>query len=70
LRAPLAGRRKFTGPDAAHGDGWRLAFSDDGGKTEQALDFALDDVRDARLVPVLDFKPRRAREAAAGGAKR
>ena len=32
------------------------SFSDDGGKTEQALDFKLDEVHEARLVPVLDFK--------------
>jgi ribosome maturation factor RimP len=29
------------------------------GKGEQALDFALDEVREARLVPVVDFKGRR-----------
>jgi ribosome maturation factor RimP len=69
LRAPLNGRRKFAGAYQAHGEGWRLTFSDDGGKTEQALDFVFDDVREARLVPVLNFKGRRARDAAAGGAK-
>ena len=36
---------------------WRLVFDD--GKGEQALDFALNEVREARLVPVLDFKGRR-----------
>ena len=40
----------------AAGDGWRLALSGD--KAEQALDFQLDEVREARLVPVLDFKGR------------
>ena len=36
--------------------GWRLELSGD--KAEQALDFQLDEVREARLVPVLDFKGR------------
>ena len=31
----------------------------DGGASAQALDFSLDEVREARLVPVLDFKGRR-----------
>jgi ribosome maturation factor RimP len=30
------------------------------GKGDQVLDFALDEVREARLVPVVDFKGRRA----------
>ena len=33
-----------------------------GGKTGQALDFSLDEVREARLVPVVDFKGRRPSE--------
>ena len=32
------------------------------GKAEQALDFSLDEVREARLVPVVDFKGRRLTE--------
>ena len=32
------------------------------GKGEQALDFSLDEVREARLVPVVDFKGRRFKE--------
>ena len=38
--------------------GWRLVFND--GKADQALDFSLDEVREASLVPVIDFKGRRA----------
>jgi ribosome maturation factor RimP len=73
LRAPLNGRKRFSGVYEPAADGWRLVFSDDG-KHEQALDFTLDEVRDARLVPVLDFKRRSARGAAvaepvAGGSK-
>jgi ribosome maturation factor RimP len=36
---------------------WRLVFTE--GKVEHALDFALAEVREARLVPVVDFKGRR-----------
>lgn len=45
-------------PDA----GWRLVFHD--GKAEQALDFRFDEVREARLVPVINFKGRAAKPAA------
>lgn len=36
------------------------------GEQEQALDFVLDEVREARLVPVLDFKGRAGPQAPAG----
>lgn len=58
LREPLAGRRRFSGTLAPSedkpGEGWRLLFEN------QSLDFTLPEVRDARLVPVIDFKGRRA----------
>ncbi|GAP37043.1 ribosome maturation factor RimP [Piscinibacter sakaiensis] len=75
LKLPLQGRKKFQGllqarpagegegtaGPAADGEaaptGWRLVFDD--GRGEQALDFELAEVREARLVPVLDFKGRR-----------
>lgn len=57
LRLPFQGRKKWRGVLAANGDAWRIVFHD--GKAEQALDFSLDEVREARLVPVLDFKGRR-----------
>jgi ribosome maturation factor RimP len=56
LKAPFEGRRHFRGTLVVRDGGWRLML--DGG--EQALDFALDEVREARLVPVVDFKGRRA----------
>ena len=56
LKQPFKGRKNYRGQLMAAGDGWRLALSGD--KTEQALDFQLDEVREARLVPVLDFKGR------------
>ncbi|WP_372526025.1 ribosome maturation factor RimP [Piscinibacter sp.] len=58
LKLPFKGRKKYQGVlHETTGDGWRIVFSD--GKVEQALDFSLDEVRDARLVPVVDFKGRR-----------
>lgn len=62
LKLAFQGRKKYSGvlqprPEG-EGDGWRLVFND--GKTDQALDFSLDEVREARLVPVVDFKGRRA----------
>ena len=38
------------------------AEGEETGKAEQALDFSLDEVREARLVPVVDFKGRRLSE--------
>jgi ribosome maturation factor RimP len=69
LKLPFQGRKKYRGvlqalagagqaEDAASaGSAWRLVFTE--GKVEQALDFALQEVREARLVPVVDFKGRR-----------
>lgn len=68
LKLPFQGRKKYRGvlqalelaaeSDAGSGDpAWRVLFSD--GKLEQALDFSLQEVREARLVPVVDFKGRR-----------
>ena len=56
LRQPFQNRRRWRGELAAQGEGWRLVLRE--GKEEQALDFALEEVRDARLVPVVDFKRR------------
>ena len=44
---------------------WRLVLPRDGGSPTEGLDFDLHEVREARLVPQLDFKGRRARPAAA-----
>jgi ribosome maturation factor RimP len=65
LKLPLDGRRKFKGVLERREGGWRLALESPPQKGQpqdaapQALDFALDEVREARLVPVLDFKGRR-----------
>jgi ribosome maturation factor RimP len=70
LKLPVDGRKKFRGRLLPEGEGWRVVFND--GKGDQALDFTLDEVREARLVPVLDFKGRRGQAAQApvdGGRK-
>ena len=56
LKLPFQGRKKYRGVLEAEGEGWRLVLSD--GKQDQALSFSLDEVREARLVPVIDFKGR------------
>ncbi len=64
LKLTFQGRRKYQGLLQAQPklggvqSGWRLVFQDDRG-VEQALDFRLGEVKEARLVPVLDFKGRR-----------
>lgn len=69
LKMPFQGRKKFEGvlqaaptaeataTAASKAAPWRVVFND--GKTDQALDFSLEEVREARLVPVVDFKGRR-----------
>ncbi len=57
LKVPFQGRKKYRGALEAAGEGWRVVFND--GKADQALDFSLEEVREARLVPVVDFKGRR-----------
>lgn len=71
LKLPFQGRKKFEGTlqaaqsadGAEAGSGWQLIFND--GKVDQVLDFAFDEVREARLVPVLNFKGRRGKGALA-----
>ena len=65
LRAPFQGRRHWRGHLQARDAGWRLVLPRDGSNPTEALDFDLNEVREARLVPQLDFKGRRARPAAA-----
>jgi ribosome maturation factor RimP len=63
LKQPFNGRKNYRGRLAAEGDAWRLALG--GEQAGQALDFRIDEVREARLVPVLDFKGRAHRTPAA-----
>lgn len=62
FKQPFQGRKKFAGVLQAREGGWRLVFGK--GEIEQVLDFTLDELREARLVPVLDFKGRRRKAAA------
>ena len=65
LKLPFKGRKKYRGVLQAQADGWRIVLSDAGdGVADQALDFSFDEVREARLVPVVDFKGRRFSEPA------
>lgn len=54
LKLPFQGRKSWRGVLEAADEGWRLVFKD--GKVEMSLDFRFDEVREARLVPVVDFK--------------
>jgi ribosome maturation factor RimP len=59
LKEAYDGRKNFRGMLLAADEGWRLALGGD--RAGQALDFSLDEVRAARLVPVLNFKGRGSR---------
>jgi ribosome maturation factor RimP len=61
LKLPFKGRKKYRGELQGRPGGWRLALGNatDGVAARQTLDFLLEEVREARLVPVIDFKGRR-----------
>ena len=61
LKLPFKGRKKYRGELAAHDGAWRLLLEPGGGAepAQRALDFSLEEVREAHLVPVIDFKGRR-----------
>lgn len=86
LRAALQGRKRFRGLLEARDGGWRLLLDDTLGQkldtrrrtprkvgetVVQTLDFELNELREARLVPVVNFKGRPAEKVAdeAGGLK-
>jgi ribosome maturation factor RimP len=56
LKAPFQGRKHWRGVLGRSEAGWSLALQDERAGTELA--FKLDEVREARLVPVFDFKGR------------
>ena len=78
-----ANRKKFRGTlERADGGGWQITWSDEtpvkpGQKVSkkrepapvQALGFTLDELREARLAPVVDFKGRRPRQVAGESGK-
>lgn len=71
LKLPFQGRKKFKGLLGARDGGWRLLLEPAAGskksEPEQVLDFVFDEVRDARLVPVIDFKGRKAKQVETAG---
>jgi ribosome maturation factor RimP len=75
LKEPFEGRKKYKGlleAVPAEGDvpaSWQLVYQVGEGKKaiEQALGFTLDEVREAQLVPVVDFKGRGRRAATPAG---
>ena len=60
LKQPFEGRKSWQGVlcrgEGPGPGGWKLTFKN--GKVEQELGFTLQEVREARLVPVVDFKGR------------
>jgi ribosome maturation factor RimP len=77
LKTPFEGRKswqgvlgkapsKAEGTAGSEGEGWTLVFKN--GKTEQVLGFTFPEVRDARLVPVVNFKGRPSRQDKDSGA--
>ena len=60
LKQPFNGRKVFKGVLGQNGEAWTLVFDD--GRGEQQLGFTLAEVREARLVPVIDFKGRKGRK--------
>jgi ribosome maturation factor RimP len=68
LKLPFQGRKKFKGVLGARDGGWRLLMEPAAkGEPEQVLDFVFDEVREARLVPVIDFKGRKAKQVETAG---
>jgi ribosome maturation factor RimP len=68
LKLPFQGRKKFKGVLGARDGGWRLLMEPTAkGEPEQVLDFVFDEVREARLVPVIDFKGRKVKQVETAG---
>lgn len=81
LKLAFQGRKKYKGilgafegqaEDPAQAPQWQLVFKVGEGKqaTEQVLGFNLDEVREARLVPAVNFKGRGRQKPEAGKAPR
>lgn len=61
LKQPFEGRKSWQGQLLqAQAEGWSLVCKI--GKAEQVLGFTLAEVREARLVPVVDFKGRKSQD--------
>ena len=60
LKQPFEGRKAWQGVLCrGESGGWKLQFKN--GKNEQELGFMFEEVREARLVPVVDFKGRQSK---------
>jgi ribosome maturation factor RimP len=70
LKEPFQGRKHYQGPLSGGPGGWQITFEDGKAKLAQVLSFTLDEVREARLVPVVDFKGRKASPGAGPGSSR
>ena len=83
LKLPFEGRKKYRGRLVQCEGGWRLVLESDAAAkgrarpkapappvaaVDRVLDFSLDEVREARLVPVVDFKGRKTRDDVAAEA--
>ncbi len=68
LKAPFQGRKTWQGVLSRSDDGaaWSLQFKD--GKALQVLGLKFEEVREARLVPVVDFKGRKSKDDGSAGA--
>lgn len=55
LKVPFQARKHWRGILQPRDGGWRLELVD--GDAARTLDFGFDEVRDLRLVPVVDFRP-------------
>jgi len=64
LKLAFQGRKHWRGRLARTAQGFALSL--DGEREGQELAFGLDEVREARLVPVIDFKGRRKAQPALG----
>jgi ribosome maturation factor RimP len=65
LKQPFQNRKSWQGLLTSSGEGLGLVFKE--GKAEQVLNFSFDEVREARLVPAVDFKGRKAKPAGTAG---
>lgn len=64
LKVAFQGRKNWQGIlGRAESSAWALVFRKDSKTAEQVFGFEFDDVREARLVPVVDFKGRKSQDA-------
>lgn len=67
LKLPFNGRKNWRGVLQRAEHDWRLVLVDGKDGVDQTLDFALEEVREARLVPLVDFKRKKTDSRAPAG---